>query len=355
MDGSPDDALVQKMRPKTPSREPVRGPPGREGEGLGEELPISVGLLSTRFLDGQFQWQGHRHCPFQLSVCFLNASFTVRRVGHRQVPPELLTDATHIIRYYCVRRFSCALRNGMNTPVLSALNMVVNGGHTRPEHITLALSAHLSAAAAAGGHRGGGGRWQRGIAALHAPRLVQCASGAGQHPQQVVPPLFSRRDDRDLDVPANGFDTIPDALEAIARGELVVVLDDEDRENEGDLIMAADRTTPEAMAFMVEHTSGVVCIGMQGTDLDRLRIPLMVSTSENEEAMYTAFTVTVDLRCGTTTGISAADRTATLRALADPGSTPEDFKRPGHIFPLRYREVGEVSHPAAPWAFHTVQ
>lgn len=149
-------------------------------------------------------------------------------------------------------------------------------------------------------------------------------------------------DGRDLDQPSPGFDAISDALEAIAAGHPVVVLDDEDRENEGDLILAADRCTEAAMAFVVRHTSGVVCVGMEGGDLDRLRIPLMVSSSENEEAMSTAFTVTVDLRHGTSTGISAADRAATMRALADPQAAPEDFKRPGHIFPLRY-------HPVRAW------
>lgn len=150
---------------------------------------------------------------------------------------------------------------------------------------------------------------------------------------------------RSLDLPAPGFDSIPDALAAMAAGEAVVVLDDEDRENEGDLICAADRVTPETMAFIVRHTSGVVCVGMEGGDLDRLRIPLMVSSAENEEAMYTAFTVTVDLRHGTSTGISAADRAATLRALADPAAQPQDFKRPGHIFPLRAREGGVLRRP----------
>ena len=150
---------------------------------------------------------------------------------------------------------------------------------------------------------------------------------------------------RDLDTPAPGFDSIADAVAAVARGEMVVVLDDEDRENEGDLILAADLVTPEAMAFVVEHTSGVVCVGMEGADLDRLRIPLMIPPADNEEAMTTAFTVTVDLREGTTTGISASDRAATLRALASPTAVPEDFKRPGHIFPLRYRPGGVLRRP----------
>ena len=164
------------------------------------------------------------------------------------------------------------------------------------------------------------------------------AAAAAAHPS----PAFSSMSERDLELPAPGFSSIPEALAAMAAGELVVVLDDEDRENEGDLICAADRVTPATMAFMVRHTSGVVCVGMSGADLDRLRIPLMVSSAENEEAMYTAFTVTVDLRHGTSTGISAADRAATLRALADPEAQPQDFKRPGHIFPLRAREVRTV-------------
>ena len=177
------------------------------------------------------------------------------------------------------------------------------------------------------------------------PRGVSCAGS-------VTPPVFQSAGGRDLDTPAAGFDSIADALAAVRAGQFVVVLDDEDRENEGDLIIAADRVTPEAMAFMVEHTSGVVCVGMEGADLDRLRIPLMVSSTENEEAMYTAFTVTVDLREGTTTGISAADRAATLRARADPAAQPGDFKRPGHIFPLRYHKVrasgGRTGVAAAP-------
>ena len=186
------------------------------------------------------------------------------------------------------------------------------------------------------------GASSRGSAQARGPRQE------GGRPRLRVPaaavspassPAFKGASDRDLAEPTPGFATIPSALAAMAAGELVVVLDDEDRENEGDLIAAADRITPAAMAFMVNHTSGVVCVGMQGADLDRLRIPLMVASVENEEAMYTAFTVSVDLRHGTSTGISAADRAATLRALADPEARPEDFNRPGHIFPLRARSV----------------
>eukprot|EP00889_Picochlorum_renovo_P003332 jgi/Picre1/30362/NNA_005726.t1 len=109
-----------------------------------------------------------------------------------------------------------------------------------------------------------------------------------------------------LDVPSDGFDSIETALDALRQGIPVVVLDDEDRENEGDLIVSGDRVTEETMAFIVRHTSGVICVGMTGEDLDRLDIPLMIPPTQNEEAMSTAFTVTVDLRVGTTTGISAA-------------------------------------------------
>ncbi|MGH9040555.1 MAG: 3,4-dihydroxy-2-butanone-4-phosphate synthase, partial [Acidimicrobiia bacterium] len=134
------------------------------------------------------------------------------------------------------------------------------------------------------------------------------------------------------------FAPVEEAIAAIARGEFVTVVDDADRENEGDLILAADKVTPEAIAFMVRHTSGVICMPVVGTRLDDLRIPLMVA--DNTESQRTAFTVSVDAKNNTTTGISAADRAATIRALIDPTSGPEDFNRPGHIFPLRYREGG---------------
>jgi 3,4-dihydroxy 2-butanone 4-phosphate synthase/GTP cyclohydrolase II len=134
------------------------------------------------------------------------------------------------------------------------------------------------------------------------------------------------------------FTHIENAIEAIKRGELVVVVDDADRENEGDLIMAAEKATPEAMAFMIRHTSGVICMPMLGERLDELRLPLMVA--HNTEVQRTAFTVSVDAVEGTTTGISAADRATTVRVLIDPDTRPEDLARPGHIFPLRYREGG---------------
>ncbi len=126
---------------------------------------------------------------------------------------------------------------------------------------------------------------------------------------------------------------IEDAIAAIARGEIVVVLDDEDRENEGDLIMAASAVTPEKIAFFLEHTSGYICAPMMGERCDELDLPLMVLS--NTESHRTAFTVTVDYRHGTSTGISAYDRSATIAALVDPRTRPGDLARPGHVCPLR--------------------
>jgi 3,4-dihydroxy 2-butanone 4-phosphate synthase / GTP cyclohydrolase II len=134
------------------------------------------------------------------------------------------------------------------------------------------------------------------------------------------------------------FDSIEDAVAEVRQGKLVVVADDADRENEGDLIMAADLVRPEAIAFMVRHTSGVICMPVTGARLDELRLPLMVAAGNDPQR--TAFTVSVDVQRGTTTGISAADRAATIRAIIDPGTGPEDLARPGHVFPLRYCEGG---------------
>jgi 3,4-dihydroxy 2-butanone 4-phosphate synthase/GTP cyclohydrolase II len=136
------------------------------------------------------------------------------------------------------------------------------------------------------------------------------------------------------------FETVERAIDAVKRGEFVVVVDDEDRENEGDLIIAAEKMTPDKMAFMIRYTSGVICLPLEGDRLDDLQLPLMVSGNENTEGQRTAFTVSVDARTGTTTGISAADRCATVLALIDGSTKPADLARPGHIFPLRYREGG---------------
>jgi 3,4-dihydroxy 2-butanone 4-phosphate synthase/GTP cyclohydrolase II len=134
------------------------------------------------------------------------------------------------------------------------------------------------------------------------------------------------------------FATIPEAVEDIRQGRIVIVVDDADRENEGDLIMAAEKVTPESIAFIVRYSSGVICMPVLGERLDDLEIPLMVQS--NTDLRRTAFTVSIDARRGVTTGISAADRASTIRAIADPATLPEDLSRPGHIFPLRYREGG---------------
>lgn len=132
------------------------------------------------------------------------------------------------------------------------------------------------------------------------------------------------------------------AIASIARGDFVVVTDDVNRENEGDLILAAESATPEAIAFMVRHTSGVICVPMVGSRLDELQLPLMVR--ENTDSLRTAFTVSVD-SVDTSTGISARDRAATIRAMISPHSKPADFLRPGHVFPLRYCEGGVLKRP----------
>ena len=138
--------------------------------------------------------------------------------------------------------------------------------------------------------------------------------------------------------PAASFARIEDAIAAFRRGEIVVVVDDAERENEGDLIMAAEFATPEKIAFFLNHTSGVICAPLTGDRLDALGLPPMVI--DNTEPNRTAFTVSVDARAGTSTGISAADRAATIAALIDPETRPQDLARPGHMYPLRYREGG---------------
>ena len=139
------------------------------------------------------------------------------------------------------------------------------------------------------------------------------------------------------------LDDVERAIADIAAGRAVVVLDDADRENEGDIIFAASKATPELLAFMIRHTSGVICVPMPGADLDRLQLPLM--TPQNKERMRTAFTVSVDACDGVTTGISAADRARTIRTLVDSATEPYELVRPGHIFPLRYAEGGVLRRP----------
>ena len=139
------------------------------------------------------------------------------------------------------------------------------------------------------------------------------------------------------------LDTVDRAVADIAAGRAVVVVDDEDRENEGDLVFAARKATPELIAFMTRHTSGVICAPVVGSILDRLKIPLM--TPHNQERMRTAYTISVDARDGITTGISAADRAHTVRVLTDSATEPFDLVQPGHVFPLRYREGGVLVRP----------
>jgi 3,4-dihydroxy 2-butanone 4-phosphate synthase/GTP cyclohydrolase II len=136
----------------------------------------------------------------------------------------------------------------------------------------------------------------------------------------------------------SGLNSIDEILAELRAGRMVVIMDDEDRENEGDLIMAAERATPEAVAFMIRYTSGIICVPMEEEGLVRLDLPQMVQA--NSESHRTAFTVSVDFRHGTTTGVSGADRAATIRALADANTVAADFARPGHIFPLRSRKGG---------------
>ena len=138
--------------------------------------------------------------------------------------------------------------------------------------------------------------------------------------------------------PEPPFTDVPGALDEIRSGRMVVVVDDEDRENEGDLIMAAQSATPEKLAFFLAHTSGVICVPVTPERADQLELPLMVTN--NTESQRTAFTVSVDSSQGTTSGISAEDRATTIRALIDPHTRPADLNRPGHIFPLRYRPGG---------------
>ncbi len=128
---------------------------------------------------------------------------------------------------------------------------------------------------------------------------------------------------------------IADALEELRRGRFVVLVDDEDRENEGDLVLAAEHVTPDAINFMAREGRGLICVALTGERLDRLNLPLMVPPDLNTSPYSTAFTVSVEARHGVTTGISAHDRATTVRALIDSMSEPEDLVRPGHVFPLR--------------------
>jgi 3,4-dihydroxy 2-butanone 4-phosphate synthase/GTP cyclohydrolase II len=131
---------------------------------------------------------------------------------------------------------------------------------------------------------------------------------------------------------------IAEIISAIAGGEMVIMVDDEDRENEGDLIIAAEAATTEMIGFMLRHTSGIICLPVVGERLDELELPMMVA--KNTDVRRTAFTISIDAATGTTTGISAADRSLTIKAVLDPETRPGDLARPGHMYPLRYTEGG---------------
>jgi 3,4-dihydroxy 2-butanone 4-phosphate synthase/GTP cyclohydrolase II len=135
-----------------------------------------------------------------------------------------------------------------------------------------------------------------------------------------------------------GLDTVEQAIAEIAAGRAIVVFDDASRENEGDIVFAASKATPDLLAFTIRYARGLICVPMLGEDLDRLQLPPM--TSDNQEHMGTAFTISVDARDGITTGISAADRARTIRTLVDSAIEPYEIVRPGHVFPLRYAEGG---------------
>jgi 3,4-dihydroxy 2-butanone 4-phosphate synthase/GTP cyclohydrolase II len=134
------------------------------------------------------------------------------------------------------------------------------------------------------------------------------------------------------------FAPIEDIIAAIRRGEMVIMVDDEDRENEGDLIIAAEDATPDNIGFMLRYTSGIICLPVVGERLDELELPMMVA--KNTDVRRTAFTISIDAAHGTTTGISAADRCRTVLAVLDPETKPEDLARPGHMYPLRYEPGG---------------
>jgi len=135
-----------------------------------------------------------------------------------------------------------------------------------------------------------------------------------------------------------GLATIPEAIEDIRAGKFLIIVDDEDRENEGDLVMAAEKVTPQAINFMAKHARGLICLPIIGQRLDELGIPIMVG--DNTSKHGTAFTVSIEAKQKVTTGISAHDRAATIRAVLDSSTRPEDLARPGHTFPLRAREGG---------------
>ncbi len=142
------------------------------------------------------------------------------------------------------------------------------------------------------------------------------------------------------------FDAVADLIEDIRHGKMVILVDNENRENEGDLVLAADHVTPAAINFMASHARGLICLPLMADQIDRLKIPQMVR-EETRGALLdkTAFTVSIEAAAGVTTGISAADRAHTIRVASSPAATPSDIQMPGHIFPIRARDGGVLSRP----------
>src|SRR5262249_51632382 len=170
-----------------------------------------------------------------------------------------------------------------------------------------------------------------------APPLTQVLSPTTQN--ELI--MQNTDEEPSTSIPADApipLDDVIRAIKDIADGRPVVVVDDADRENEGDIIFAASKATPELLAFTIRYGRGLICVPMLGSDLERLNLPQM--TSQNQEHHGTAFTISVDARHGITTGISAADRAKTIQLLASPERIPDDLVRPGHVFPLRYAEGG---------------
>ena len=143
------------------------------------------------------------------------------------------------------------------------------------------------------------------------------------------------------------LERIQGAIDDIRAGKMVILVDDEDRENEGDFCMAAELVTPEAVNFMAMHGRGLICLTMSEAQVDRLQLPLMAAPGRGGPPLGTAFTVSIEARTGVSTGISAADRAHTMRVAADPKCRPEDLVTPGHVFPLRARDGGVCRWPAA--------
>jgi len=141
------------------------------------------------------------------------------------------------------------------------------------------------------------------------------------------------------------FATVEEAIEAFRAGRMVIIVDDEDRENEGDLACAAEKVTPDIINFMARYARGLICLSLTERRLDELQIPLQVSEADNTARLGTAFCVSIEARRGVTTGISAADRATTIQVAVDPRSKPSDLARPGHIFPLRARNGGVLVRP----------